>query len=334
MLAALRSGALNAHTLPQIAYTLQVGREAMEHRLALQVRAHAELEQKLTRHAAGESGIEELYRGEVKAGRETLGVFAGDEELQEAIGRWMQRGKYGKLLELWVKGLKFDWDLLYPDHTPRRVSLPTYPFARTRCWLPFSVPSNAGTTAEESAHPLIQRNVSSFSGQCYRSRFSGREFFLSDHVVGGKRVFPGSCIALDGTSGVAGGYGLGPQAGKEGDVSCCLEEVTWLRPMECKAGGLELEVGLEVQESGDVRFEIRRAGAGEDGLHCVGRASFDQTQATEMDLQALRERCAQTVLGGQECYERLASSGIEYRGSFQAIERLGFGAEEVFAELF
>ena len=57
----------------------------------------------------GEDGIEDLYRGEVKREKETLAVFAADEELQEAVGKWVERGKYGKLLELWAKGLSFDW---------------------------------------------------------------------------------------------------------------------------------------------------------------------------------------------------------------------------------
>src|SRR6185295_1708787 len=39
------------------------------------------------------------------------------------------------LLELWVKGLPFDWQRLYGDATPRRISLPTYPFAKELYWI-------------------------------------------------------------------------------------------------------------------------------------------------------------------------------------------------------
>src|SRR5262249_5070807 len=46
------------------------------------------------------------------------------------------KGKFGKLLDLWVKGLAFDWSGLYGETRPRRLSLPTYPFARERYWLP------------------------------------------------------------------------------------------------------------------------------------------------------------------------------------------------------
>ncbi|MBO0780267.1 MAG: SDR family NAD(P)-dependent oxidoreductase [Ktedonobacteraceae bacterium] len=64
-----------------------------------------------------------------------MSVFASDEDLQQAIATWIAKGKYVKLLDLWVKGLAFDWRQLYQGSQPRRVSLPTYPFARERYWL-------------------------------------------------------------------------------------------------------------------------------------------------------------------------------------------------------
>src|SRR5262249_47505891 len=108
--------------LRAMAYTLQVGREAMEHRLALTVESMKELAEKLERYGAGEEEIEGLYRGEVKRNKETLAVFAADDELQEAIGKWIQNGKYSKLLDLWVKGLVLDWERLYGESRPRKMS--------------------------------------------------------------------------------------------------------------------------------------------------------------------------------------------------------------------
>ena len=121
--------------LADLAYTLQVGREAMEERLGLIVHSMQELKEKLQGFIEGRKDEENLYRGQVKRNKETLAVFAADEELQEAIGKWIQRGKFTKLLDLWVKGLTFDWNKLYGDRKPRRISLPTYPFARERYWV-------------------------------------------------------------------------------------------------------------------------------------------------------------------------------------------------------
>jgi polyketide synthase PksN len=35
-----------------------------------------------------------------------------------------------------VKGLVFDWNRLYGKRKPKRISLPTYPFAREHYWIP------------------------------------------------------------------------------------------------------------------------------------------------------------------------------------------------------
>ena len=121
--------------LENISYTLQVGREAMEERLGFIVSSTEELKRKLKEYIDGKQDIENLYEGQAKRNKEALSVFTADEELQKAVDSWIKKGKYGKLLDLWVKGLEFDWDRLYGGEKPKRVSLPTYPFARERYWI-------------------------------------------------------------------------------------------------------------------------------------------------------------------------------------------------------
>jgi acyl transferase domain-containing protein len=134
LIAAIERRSLGEADLADVAYTLQVGREAMEFRLGVIVGSIAELKSKLRSYLAGESGIEEFYLGEVRRERATLAVFA-DEDMALTIEAWVAKGKYGKLLELWVKGLSFDWQRLYGETRPRRISLPTYPFAKERYWI-------------------------------------------------------------------------------------------------------------------------------------------------------------------------------------------------------
>jgi acyl transferase domain-containing protein len=120
--------------LAAIAYTLQVGRDAMEERLGFVASSIEELEQKLTAYIEGEDNIATVYRGRVEANHEGMAMFGQDEEMQEAIAKWVARKKLSKLLELWVRGLSFDWSKLY-DVQPRRITLPTYPFAKQRYWI-------------------------------------------------------------------------------------------------------------------------------------------------------------------------------------------------------
>lgn len=164
LLAALQEGQFSDSSLADMAYTLQVGREAMEERLGLIVGSVKELKQKLAALADGLEGIENLYRGQVKRNKEALAVFAADEELREAVEKWIQRGKYAKLLELWVKGLAVDWNKLYRDAKPRRLSLPAYPFARKRYWAPQATAQCGKGRAAAATH----------SSDCQSIALSGR----------------------------------------------------------------------------------------------------------------------------------------------------------------
>jgi polyketide synthase PksN len=120
--------------LPRVTYTLQVGRESMETRLAATVTSIDDLKSKLDRYLQGEA-VEDVYRGAGKRNNDTLSIFASDEDMQSAVQAWVAKGKFTKLLELWVKGFNLDWGLIHQDPRPQRISLPTYPFAKERYWL-------------------------------------------------------------------------------------------------------------------------------------------------------------------------------------------------------
>ncbi|MEJ2229503.1 MAG: ketoacyl-synthetase C-terminal extension domain-containing protein, partial [Alphaproteobacteria bacterium] len=173
LMAAIEDNGWDDDVLPSLAYTLQVGREAMEERLAFIVSSTEHLREKLAAFLVGKDGIDDLYRGQVKRNKEALAVFSADEELQEALSKWIAKGKLHKLADLWVKGLAFDWGKLYTENPPQRMSLPTYPFARERYWVPLTA-NNAGNGG---ASPMLKRNGSRFGDAYYLG--------LVDRVVDG-----------------------------------------------------------------------------------------------------------------------------------------------------
>ena len=121
--------------LPDLAYTLQVGREAMEERLAIFVRSVQELEENLKDFIEGQEDIENLYHGTVKSNTHSTATFTNNEDITKTLDDWVTEGKYAKLLEFWVGGAIFDWNKLYGESQPHRLSLPTYPFAKKRYWI-------------------------------------------------------------------------------------------------------------------------------------------------------------------------------------------------------
>ncbi|WP_418132428.1 SDR family NAD(P)-dependent oxidoreductase [Variovorax sp. NFACC28] len=145
--------------LADIAYTLQVGREAMEVRLACVVSTLEELKAKLAQYLAEAKGIDGLYRGTARRDKDGL---ATDEERQAMIEECATSGRSHRLVELWTKGMEVDWRQLCREAAPRRISLPSYPFARERYWVPpvRQVPSLQATDVGKPLHPLLHRNTS------------------------------------------------------------------------------------------------------------------------------------------------------------------------------
>ena len=121
--------------LHDIAYTLQVGREPFNERVALLVDSKKALIEKLALFANETKLSSDVFRGQVRQDNETVALFEQDVDLHAALLSWIAQGKLDKVLALWVQGLSFDWLLLHQQRMPKRMSLPTYPFARERHWL-------------------------------------------------------------------------------------------------------------------------------------------------------------------------------------------------------
>ncbi|WP_455884055.1 polyketide synthase [Serratia proteamaculans] len=122
-------------SLNSIAYTLQVGREAMEERLGFMVSSIEELAGKLEHYLSGAHDTEIFYIGKVKANKDALLEFKENDNWQDVVDEWIASKDLLALLSMWVKGLMLDWDKLYGDVKPKKVNLPTYPFDKKKYWI-------------------------------------------------------------------------------------------------------------------------------------------------------------------------------------------------------
>ena len=78
-----------------------------------------------------------------------MGLLGSDEDMREAVSKWVEKRKLGKLGGLWAQGVEVDWEVLYGERRPRRISLPTYPFARERYWVPEPEEANLNSGADQ-----------------------------------------------------------------------------------------------------------------------------------------------------------------------------------------
>jgi acyl transferase domain-containing protein/acyl carrier protein/SAM-dependent methyltransferase len=337
LLTAIREEEFKDTSLADIAYTLQVGREAMEQRLGVIVGSFKELEEKLKVFWGKQGEMDGLYRGRVKRNKETLAIFAVDEDLQKAIDSWLSKGKYTKLLKLWVKGLDLDWNKLYADKKPHRISLPTYPFARERYWVPEMEKGPSGKTVEAentiTMHPLLHQNTSDFTEQRFSSTFTGREFFLADHVVKGLRVMPGVAYLEMARAAVFKASGI-----EETEQTWIrLQNVIWARPIAVGEQPVKVHIGLFPEDSGEIAYEIyseQETNNREPVLHSQGRASLVSLGGvTILDLKSVQAQCSKRILSSSQCYKLFGEMGIEYGPGYQGIKTVYVGQGQVLANL-
>ncbi|MFF2910652.1 SDR family NAD(P)-dependent oxidoreductase [Paenibacillus sp. NPDC057934] len=312
-----------------IAYTLQVGREPMEERLGFVVESLQELEIKL-RSFLLEGVTPSLYRGQVKHNKETMLLFDRDEDMIETIDQWFQKAKFEKLLQLWVKGLDLDWNRLYTERhrKPRRISLPTYPFARERYWA--TKGENKAPNSLAWLHPLLQRNISVLQEQRFTSVFTGEEFFLKDHKVFGRKILPGMAyleMARKAVEQSVDGY--------ESKVTMKLQHVVWMSPLWVDQHPVQVNIRLMPEGTDRIQFEIYSTEIEDERVvHSQGVASFSNgTGTSRLDLATIHSRCDRGMVTAEECYEFFQSIGLEYGDTFQGIKTLYLGQDEVFAEL-
>ncbi|XKS59607.1 SDR family NAD(P)-dependent oxidoreductase [Candidatus Profftella armatura] len=125
----------NNFSLCDLAYTLQVGREAMKYRLAIYVNSYEDLIKKLQDYL-NKKITNGIYTNFSKNNEnKNLEKINKTKNISILIDSWIKKNKYDKLILSWINGYEFSWDKLYNILKPNRISLPTYPFDRQRYWV-------------------------------------------------------------------------------------------------------------------------------------------------------------------------------------------------------
>ena len=249
-----------AADLADLAYTLTVGREAMEVRAA---------------YVAADAGeLAAALRADRRAG--------GDAVAREAAFAGARR---------------------------LRLRLPTYAFARERCWLP-----DVSLAESTGAHPWLRAARPSLVAEArWPVVVAQGHALLVDHVVGGRAMLPG-VAALELALAAA------RTLGHVGPLSLC--DVRWRAPC-VPDGGLTAELVLRA-DGDEMAFELSSGGV----VHVSGRvvAGGDGLALAGADPIA-------TTMTADEVYARFGSLGLEYGPAFRSIRTMRVGPEGSVAEL-
>jgi polyketide synthase PksN len=307
--------------LRDLAYTLQGGRDEMAERLALVVSSTDELRQKLGQILAGGESPGQSYRN-------NIGNSDGKSPVVDVL---IEQRDLSRLAELWVSGAKIDWRLLYGADVPQRISVPTYPFARERYWIPNTTAKSTearhdqGLNSTAALHPLVHRNVSTLEEQKFSSCFTGEEFYFTDHVVDGQKILPG--VAYLEMAKAAGELSGNSHVGM-------IRSVTWERPLIVGSQAEEVELSLTPVKN-EIKFSVKSAGKENPILYCTGKIAYSSDALTPemLDIAAIQERCSEQVMSGEDLYPLLSGSGLKLGKSFQIVERIFANASESLAIL-
>ncbi len=141
-------------TLRDVAYTLQVGRDAAEHRLAVVVESGADLIKALEQFLAGTEAAG-LSSGTANRKDPAVADAEGEDDPQATQQAWFNEGELARLGALWTRGLDVDWVRLRADTPARRVALPLAPLDAGRYWIgmPAASAGRAAAAAPAVAPP-------------------------------------------------------------------------------------------------------------------------------------------------------------------------------------
>ncbi|ETR70424.1 MAG: hypothetical protein OMM_03254 [Candidatus Magnetoglobus multicellularis str. Araruama] len=122
--------------LPEIIYTLQTGREAMQCRIAMVVDSRNDLLETMKACLAADdrSSLDmKVFWGNAQDSDSSMNLPGKMGE--DYIRAMLAERNMEKLADFWSKGGTLPWESLYDGKKPKHISLPTYPFEKKHCWI-------------------------------------------------------------------------------------------------------------------------------------------------------------------------------------------------------
>ncbi|PKM51734.1 MAG: hypothetical protein CVV02_05585 [Firmicutes bacterium HGW-Firmicutes-7] len=319
----------NRVSLKDMAYTLQVGREAMEERLAIVASSIEQLKERLM-DFCNKTNTTMFYQNNLKKDKDKAKLLVGGKAGQAFINTLINERELNRLAALWVMGIEIEWPLLYKGTKPVRLSLPTYPFALESYWIiqgDYTKEVRQEQNKMTKIHPLIDHNTSNFREQKFETRLLGSEFYLLDHIIAGQKLLPGvACLEMATVAGEIAG---------ERKVNY-IKDTVWINPIAINENGQDIIINLYPSEHSAEYVISSKTLESEQTVHAQGVIHYDDHNdskvAEVLDIHAIKNRCpVKTKKVGY--YEKLRSLGFNYGPSFQPVQEIVQNRKEVLAYL-
>ncbi|MBN8720476.1 MAG: alpha/beta fold hydrolase [Sediminibacterium magnilacihabitans] len=292
----------------RIAYTLQMGREHMEERVAVVASSTVELLEQLRSFLHEEKDME-VFSGNVA-------LLKGEKGIDESFINTLIKGKkYQKLAGVWCKGVSIDWKKFYIGDEPVKIPLPGYSFAKEHCWV--TDPTPFSYDKRKRLHPMVH-SIDTLStlngGLTYQTVFSSADRVVTDHSTNDHLVFNvGAAIAtLCAAAGVT----------KQGLIK--------MENIQCEelSVGSGLTVRIQVSSQGNtMNFDLKP-----DNHTTVAKTQVtyaDEVQLPKKDITQIQNEY-EKFAAGDLFYDELDQKGNRYGPYFRIFRQVAFSSSGAF----
>ncbi len=333
----------NIH-LEDLCYTANTGRSHYSCRVALAIESMDALRAKIGKIISNglyEAPVEGIFYGKHTA------VISGDQTLIKS-GLSKQAGSsidqitsmdnvdldsISGLCSVYVKGADVDWAGLYLNKKAmKKVSLPTYPFERLRCWI--DIPDFKVDRRDSGGfiHPLLETLLAESSDQdIYATEFSPeKHFVLWDHRIMGNYVLPG-------TTYIEMIYQASLKYASKGQIE--LRDITFYSPVVLQEGKSRDVQTIIKRDKNCYSFVIASKEEKENGSSIVnwvkhaegGFLIHNDKEPKRYDIDKLKSECSISEMAINQ--NELSKGFIEFGPRWLNIHNLKIGKETGLAEL-
>lgn len=301
--------------LPNLAYTLQMGREPLAKRVLIAARSGRELLDALSQLADGckSAASQGLFYCDDMSDVDLHRYFSTRSDAAENSPAKAE--DWTQVSSDWLAGKRVDWRQLHQGHTFEKMSLPTYPFEKRRCW--FSVVKSDAANVERSPvagtlGPLLGKNISTFDQQKFSTIIQPQDPVARDHVVMGKHIFPGAAYIEMAREAVAYSH--------SGSDMAVIRNISWRKPIEVPDNGIEVFTRLS-QTANSIKFHIYTC-EGIDSCSgeflSVARGDMPRVDRSEFVV----DHGASKALDQEQVYDAFQNVELTYGPSFRGIRSI------------
>lgn len=281
-------------------YTLQCGRDAMKHRLAVVASDVQDLLQKLSNW---QQGIADpmVYSGVCSAQKMREAALDVKEHDTQALQQ---------AASAWVNGVSLCWDAFYANQKPYHVPVPAYPFEKERFPIQFEKQHPSAVPEQDTEQFVLYQN----------------DAVIQAHQTEGKIVVPGAVLLNAFCHCIRK---------KMPSSQMCIRDLVWNYPYTMQSNAVHMRCTLgSAKWSEAVSFAVMPEHAKytipcmEGMVECV---SAVQDVKERIPLQEWKRQAEGSI--GQAAFYQMLCNGIQYGEALQTVHTLYYGTAFVLAEL-